>query len=84
VFALGDTFVVSSQDHVTRGATMGSTFLSARWETADRSGNCRQQTDTVMNVNGSVALTPNGRLEPTWPSHYAPTSPSARSARSTL
>ena len=34
-----------------------------------------------MNVNGSVAVTPNSRLEPARPSHQAPTSPSARPVR---
>ena len=34
-----------------------------------------------MNVNGSVAVTPNSRLEPARPSHQAPTSPSARPIR---
>ena len=33
--------------------------------------------ETVVNVNGSLAVTPNSRLEPARPSHQAPTSPSA-------
>ena len=37
--------------------------------------------ETVVNVNGSLAVTPDSRLEPARPSHQAPTSPSATPVR---
>jgi hypothetical protein len=38
-------------------------------------------TETIANVNGSLAVTPNSRLETARRSHKAPTSPSARPAQ---
>ena len=40
--------------------------------------------ETLMKVNGSVAVTPNRRLEPARPSHKAPTSPEDQTGQAQL